>query len=95
MNRREAQDRIEKLRDCLAWSLQNNRLLTDSQRICLNQERAAWHVALNEDELNPGEIRVPSYKVPPALESRIQQISSLIRTSKWNRKRYENQFKAY
>ncbi|WP_143751864.1 hypothetical protein [Maribacter sp. 4U21] len=93
MNRAAATQRIKKLRDCLAWSLQNNRLLTDSQRICLNQERAAWLALLREDDLNPGHAREPQYRVPPELESRINQIGILIQSSGWDRYyNYERQF---
>jgi|TARA_R110000823_G_scaffold309594_1_gene433932 hypothetical protein len=92
MNREQIWNRIEVLRDCIAWSIQNNRLLTDSQRICLNQERAAWLRVLEDDALNPGHVREPRYKVPVILESKIQQITTLAQSSQWDREHYEKQY---
>lgn len=85
--------RIDYLRDCLAWSIQNNRYLSDTQRICLNQERAAWHRVLTAMQLQGIPPQKASYTIPRHLENNLLQIVLQIDQTKWKREDYELQFK--
>ncbi|CAG2532962.1 hypothetical protein MAR621_03156 [Maribacter dokdonensis] len=87
-------NRIEYLRNCLAWSLQNKQHLTDTQRICLNQERAAWHRVLTDMQLQGKPAKEPSYTIPKHLEHNLLKIALAIDSTKWNREQYELQFKS-
>tara|TARA_R110002051_G_scaffold297564_2_gene363942 strand:+ start:12968 stop:13255 length:288 start_codon:yes stop_codon:yes gene_type:complete len=85
--------RIDYLKDCLAWSLQHNKILTDTQRICLNQERAAWHKELTHMQLNDTSTGTARYTIPRHLEKNLLQIVLQIDQTKWKREDYELQFK--
>lgn len=95
MDKENIINRIEFLRDCLAWSLQNNRLLTDSQRICLNQERAAWSKELTHMQLSGKDTAKATYTVPSHLEDKLNQIAMLMGQTNWNRADYEIEFKSF
>ncbi|MEM8506201.1 MAG: hypothetical protein AAF717_00165 [Bacteroidota bacterium] len=84
--------RIDVLRDALAWSLEHNRLLTWGQRVYINMERSAWQRELDWNKINPDYVMKANYIVPGEIESKIRQISALIKSSGYDRSNYERQY---
>ena len=84
-------DRIELLRDVLAWSLATDRILNQGQRICINQERAAWMRELERAKQASTYPNTPRYTVPAPIEEKIGQIAGHIAQENFNRSKYELQ----
>ena len=77
MNKRTILERINLLQEVFAYSLEHQRYLSDSKRICLSQERAAWLEVLESEK------QKPKYEIPNHLELEVQRIAEIIKKTNW------------
>ena len=79
---RDAQRRIEKLREAISWSFQNGGL-SSGQRTCLHQEIASW--LRDIDAVIYGFNLRDCYRIPPRLEEKVQHILKVIENTGWKK----------
>ena len=85
----EVHERIDKIRDALAWSLHYNEVLSVGERMLMNQERAMWLRELEWKGMNPDHLIRPGYRVPKKIEEKIRFVTGEIQRTGWNREEYE------
>lgn len=81
MTKSQLLERIGFLRDIQAWSLEHNRGLTEGERICISQERAAL-MNLIDGISNE---TATYYAIPFKLEEKVQGIARVIYATGWER----------
>lgn len=70
--------RLQQLINAHAWSRLNDTVqLSDGQRICLSQERAALMTVLD------GMLSEPAYTIPEHLNEKVNQITAIIKETNW------------
>lgn len=74
--------RIENLKNAAAWSKENGGL-TSGQRICLHQERASCLKQVAAIEFDSPYQGVEGYKIPDALNQKVQHILGVIKNRNW------------
>lgn len=75
--------RLDQLINAYSWSKTNDKVrLSDGERICISQERAALMSVLD------GRSRKPRYEVPESIEIKIQLIIQIIKNTDWERPIY-------
>lgn len=82
MSKQDIINRIDALCDAHAYSLIKRMLLSDGQRICLSQERAAWLQILASEA---PEVLTPRYVIPKHLNVKVEQIAYLIQQQNWEK----------
>ena len=82
----ELLDRLWHLHEALQYDTQEEQLLTDIDRININQERASIWQFIDNNSL---ELK----KVLPILEHKINQIHKMITQTNWQPKKNEDEFK--
>lgn len=78
-------DRIQYLRDAIAYSRYEGKGMSISQGICCNQEIAAWFKILHDLEFNESSITEPKYIIPNHLENRVTLIHVNIKQEDWHK----------
>lgn len=70
--------RLTDLVNAHAWSRQFDKVnLTDGQRICISQERAALMAVLD------GIDTTPRYRIPDHVNQKVEQITTIIKNTNW------------
>lgn len=71
--------RIAALRDAIAYSRCEHRIMSLGEGILCNQEVAAWYSVLSELEERP------SYVVSDEIQEKVKEINVIIEKNKWQR----------
>lgn len=80
------QDRIDQLRDVIAWSKENGGL-TDGQRICLHQIIAkSMH---DIESLKEGIEISATFDLPGKIAEKVPHIHRVIRNTNWQKKEFK------
>lgn len=72
-------NRIQYLRDAIAYSRYEHKIMTIGEGILCNYEIACWCRVLD------GDGKRPKYRVTEAIEAKVAQINEQIKTRRWKR----------
>ncbi|MDB0601106.1 hypothetical protein PL373_08095 [Tenacibaculum maritimum] len=79
IEKQEILNRISKLRDAIAYSRHEQKIMSLEEGILCNYEIACWFRVLD------GEVRKPKYVVTDTIESKVTQINEQIEVEAWKR----------
>ncbi|WP_425628832.1 hypothetical protein [Cellulophaga lytica] len=79
MNKQQVYDRINVLMNAYHWSLNNNKILSAGQRICITMERVQLLRCLEQLKAEPFMLVKPKYSIPAHLEEKVQHITHMLR----------------
>ena len=83
MNKTEILNRIEYLRNAIAYSRCEGSTMTIGQGICCNQEIASWFKVLARIDLEVTTTGQAKYVIPEHLENKVDRINRLIDQFNW------------
>ncbi|MFL0104942.1 hypothetical protein [Tenacibaculum maritimum] len=79
IEKQEIRNRISKLRDAIAYSRHEQKIMSLGEGILCNYEIACWFRVLD------GEVRDPKYTIPRSIENKVTQINKQIQVEVWQR----------